>query len=73
MYDKMSEETTKLLISHVSEDKEAFVKGLADALNANPKFDVWYDDYSLRLGDSLLESITKGLGWVRYCGQGKCS
>jgi hypothetical protein len=29
-------------------------KGLADALNANSKFDVWYDDYSLRRGDTLL-------------------
>jgi TIR domain len=57
----MSKQPIKLFISHASEDKEAFVKGLAAALNANPKFDVCYDDYSLRLGDSLLESITKGL------------
>jgi len=57
----MSEQPIKLFISHASEDKEAFVKRLAAALNANPKFKVWYDGYSLRLGDSLLESISKGL------------
>jgi hypothetical protein len=57
----MPEQPIKLFISHASEDKEAFVKGLAAALNANPKFEVWYDDYSLHLGDSLLESIAKGM------------
>ena len=59
----MSEQPIKLFISHASEDKEAFVKGLADALNANPKFKVWYDEYSVRLGDSLSQSI--GLVYVK--------
>jgi hypothetical protein len=62
----MPDKPINLFISHASEDKEAFVKGLADTLRANPKFDVWYDDYTLRLGDSLLESITKGLHSCDY-------
>jgi TIR domain len=57
----MSEQPIKLFISHASEDKEAFVKRLAAALNANPKFEAWYDEYSLKVGDSLLQSISKGL------------
>jgi TIR domain len=62
----MSEQPIKLFISHASEDKEAFVKGLAAALSSNAKFDVWYDEYSLRLGDSLLQSIGKGLRSCDY-------
>jgi len=62
----MAEQPIKLFISHASEDKAAFVKGLADALKANSKFAVWYDDYSLRVGDSLLQSISKGLRSCDY-------
>ena len=62
----MTDGPIKLFISHASEDKEAFVKRLADALNANPKFQVWYDDYSLRLGDSLSQSIARGLRSTDY-------
>jgi hypothetical protein len=53
-------------ISHASEDKEAFAKELAAALKRNCEFEVWYDDYSLRLGDSLSRSITKGLHSCDY-------
>jgi TIR domain len=62
----MAREPIKLFISHASEDKEAFVKGLADALIANGKFQIWYDDYSLRLGDSLSQSIARGLRSTDY-------
>jgi predicted nucleotide-binding protein len=62
----MSEQPIKLFISHASEDKEAFVKGLAEALRANFKFDVWYDEYSLRPGNSLLQTISKGLRSCDY-------
>src|ERR1700740_307906 len=62
----MPDQPIKLFISHASEDKESFVKGLADALNANQSFQVWYDEYSLRLGDSLSKSIAKGLRSCDY-------
>jgi hypothetical protein len=62
----MPEKPINLFISHASEDKEHFVKGLAAALDRHPKFDVWYDEYSLRLGDSLVESVNKGLHSCDY-------
>lgn len=49
----------KLFLSHASEDKEDFVRPLAEALRKD--FDVWYDEYELLLGDSLLKKITDGL------------
>lgn len=49
----------KLFISHASEDKDDFVRPLAEALRKD--FDVWYDEYQLVMGCSLLEEISKGL------------
>jgi hypothetical protein len=49
----------KLFISHASEDKDDFVRPLAEALQED--FDVWYDEYKLVMGCSLLEEISKGL------------
>ena len=58
----MSNKTKKwdVFISHASEDKDTFVRPLAHALN-NLGVKVWYDEFSLRLGDSLSRSIDKGL------------
>lgn len=47
-------------ISHASEDKDRFVRPLAQAL-ANLGARIWYDEFSLNLGDSLSNSIDKGL------------
>jgi hypothetical protein len=47
-------------ISHASEDKDAFVRPLAQELK-RMGVNVWYDEYSLRPGDSLRRSIDKGL------------
>ena len=47
-------------ISHASEDKEKRVKPLAKALS-RMKYRVWYDEFELRVGDSLRKSIDKGL------------
>lgn len=47
-------------ISHASEDKEGFVRPLAEALQAEG-FDIWYDEFSLTVGDSLRQNIDKGL------------
>ncbi|MBA3562437.1 MAG: TIR domain-containing protein [Gammaproteobacteria bacterium] len=52
-------------ISHASEDKEKFVRPLAEALRAE-EFDVWYDEFSLTVGDSLRRSIDQGLASSRY-------
>ncbi|MBS0308929.1 MAG: toll/interleukin-1 receptor domain-containing protein, partial [Proteobacteria bacterium] len=55
-----------LFVSHASEDKKEFVRPLAHALKAHG-LQVWYDEFSLRPGDSLRTSIDKGL---RECDAG---
>ena len=52
-------------ISHASEDKNQVAKPLAEALTMNG-CSVWYDDFSLSIGDSLSESIDKGLANSRW-------
>jgi hypothetical protein len=52
--------TFDLFISHASEDKESFVAPLAHILREFG-VNVWYDEFSLRVGDSLARSIDKGL------------
>ena len=54
----------KLFISHASEDKDMFVRPLAEALVS--EFKVWYDEYELVVGASLLEEISKGLATCDY-------
>ena len=54
----------QLFISHASEDKDGFVRPLAAALKVH--FDVWYDEYELTLGDSLLRKINAGLASCDY-------
>jgi hypothetical protein len=52
-------------ISHAHEDKESVARPLAEALIAEG-FSVWFDDFSLRLGDSLRVAIDKGLSGCTY-------
>src|SRR5579864_5637094 len=52
-------------ISHASEDKQAIARPLADALLAMG-IRVWYDDFSLAVGDSLRESVDRGLSRSRF-------
>ncbi|WP_442481378.1 TIR domain-containing protein [Aeoliella sp. SH292] len=54
-----------LFISHASEDKDDFVRPLAEALSA-AGLKVWYDEFSLSLGDSLRKSIDHGLANSRF-------
>lgn len=54
-----------LFISHASEDKERLVRPLAKLLEKSG-VKVWYDEFSLSLGDSLTESIDKGLLESKY-------
>jgi len=50
----------RLFISHASEDKQPFVRELAEAFRT-VNIDVWYDEYEIKLGMSIRESVDKGL------------
>lgn len=54
-----------VFISHASEDKNKFVRPLAEQLKKN-HLEVWYDEFSLKAGDSLRRSIDLGLSQSRY-------
>lgn len=54
-----------LFISHASEDKDELVRPLAMAL-VDRGLSIWYDEFTLKLGDSLSESIDHGLAGSRY-------
>ena len=47
-------------ISHASEDKDSIVRPLAKQLS-RMGFKIWYDEFELSVGDSLRQSIDKGL------------
>lgn len=49
-----------LFICHASEDRDDFVRPLAEALSQEYE-KVWYSEYELTLGDSLLQKIDEGL------------
>jgi len=53
-------ESHDVFISHASEDKDEFVRPLANAL-ISEGLNVWYDEMTLRIGDSLRQKIDKGL------------
>jgi len=52
-------------ISHATEDKDSFVRELAQKL-VREGIRVWYDEFTLQVGDSLRRSIDKGLSKSRY-------
>jgi hypothetical protein len=52
-------------ISHAHEDKELFVRPLAQALD-RLGLAIWYDEFELQVGDSLRRSIDQGLRASRY-------
>ena len=54
-----------VFISHASEDKNDFARPLAEALRATG-LHVWFDEFTLRVGDSLRRSIDKGLANSRF-------
>lgn len=49
-----------VFISHSTEDKDGFVRPLANELKNNG-VKVWYDEFELKIGDSLREGIDRGL------------
>lgn len=61
----MEDKKYDLFISHASEDKDEIVRPMATILE-RLSVRVWYDEFSLQLGDSLTTSIDKGLRQSRY-------
>jgi hypothetical protein len=57
--------TVDVFISHASEDKNTIARPLAEALNSRG-LSVWYDEYTLKLGDSLREKIDQGVASCRF-------
>lgn len=54
-----------VFISHASEDKEAVARPLANALMKRG-VTVWYDEFELRIGDSLRRKIDQGLAHSNF-------
>ncbi len=54
-----------VFISHAGEDKDSVVRPLAQALR-DGGLQVWYDEFELRLGDSLRRKIDNGLANSRF-------
>src|SRR5882757_2165987 len=52
-------------ICHASEDKDKFVRPLAAAL-ASHHLEIWYDEFSLSVGDGLRRAIDRGLAKSRF-------
>ncbi len=54
-----------VFISHASEDKDEVVRPLATAIQ-EAGLSVWYDEFELRIGDSLRRKIDTGLASSRF-------
>lgn len=54
-----------VFISHASEDKDDFVRPFAEHLKSLG-VDVWYDEFSLKWGDSLRKKIDRGLANSKF-------
>ncbi|MFL5845287.1 MAG: DUF1883 domain-containing protein [Solirubrobacteraceae bacterium] len=54
-----------VFISHASEDKDAIVRDLANALRERG-LNVWFDEFALRIGDNLRRKIDAGLSSSRF-------
>lgn len=52
-------------ICHASEDKESFVRPLAMGLSEEG-LNIWFDEFELNVGDSLRQSIDRGLTISNY-------
>ena len=63
--DAPDERVFDVFISHTSEDKVEVVRPLATALR-EAGLSVWYDEFELRIGDSLRRKIDEGLANSRF-------
>jgi hypothetical protein len=60
LYNDDYEREYDVFISHASEDKAEVARPLAEALQSKG-LSVWYDEFELRIGDSLRRKIDKGI------------
>ena len=60
-----SDDYFDVFISHAAEDKEAVARPLAIALDAQG-LQVWYDEFELKIGDSLRRKIDNGVARSRF-------
>jgi len=60
-----SGEIHDVFISHASEDKESIVRPLANFLQEGG-LRVWFDEFTLKIGDSLRQKIDHGLASSRF-------
>lgn len=63
--DKHDDIKYDVFISHASEDKDEVVRPLAQALR-DGGLSVWYDEIELKIGNSLRQSIDKGISASRF-------
>jgi hypothetical protein len=54
-----------VFVSHASEDKDAVVRPLAEALRRRG-LEVWFDEFELKIGDSLRRKIDAGIARSRF-------
>lgn len=64
LYDDYEKEYD-VFISHASEDKDSVVRPLALALKEKG-LNVWYDEFELKIGDSLRRKIDQGLSKSKF-------
>ena len=57
-------QTYDVFISHASEDKDEVVRPLVNALKDNG-LEVWFDELTLKIGDSLRQKIDRGISSSR--------
>jgi hypothetical protein len=62
---KKAPEVWDVFISHASEDKEEIARPLYEALKSKG-VSIWFDEFTLKLGDSLRGAIDKGLARSKY-------
>src|SRR5690606_37257398 len=63
---RMEIEKPIAFISHDSRDKDLIARKLAESLSSR-LCTVWYDEYSLKVGDSLRETIEDGIKNAKKC------
>src|SRR5215470_3540674 len=54
-----------VFISHATEDKDEVARPLAESLK-DEGLEVWYDEFTLKLGMSLRQTIDRGLARSRF-------
>lgn len=65
LQDRPETEEYDVFISHATEDKDDLVRPLANSLVGHG-LRVWYDEFELRIGDSLRRKIDAGLAKSRF-------